>query len=220
MNKKVRTLLDDNIPYKNWRVAACLGKNIWLHLSAPLHPESPKGYDVSTLYEINLETYEWDEIYFQKTPYILWNLYATENYLYASILTDIDQDGIITDKDYDGGMKLILYNRTTRETSILYTFPSNCFLPNIKQVIDENQVLLCLSFKNEKGEILERYDLLDIANNQLQTLYIDNEEMLDCNIFLAKGSNGKVVVVKDLHVTPSDKPRSNGKADRILVLMD
>lgn len=217
-SEEIRVLIDDNTPYKNWRVAAFLGKNIWIHLSAPLHPESPKGYDVSTLYEINLETNTWDEIYFQKDSYILWDLYATENYLYASILTDIDQDGIITDKDYDGGMKLIRFNRITRETSIIYTFPSDCFLPDIKQVIDENQVLLCLSFENENGEVFERYDLLDIANNQLQTIHIDNEEMLDCNIFLAKGSNGKIVVVKDLHVTPSDKPLSNGKADRILVI--
>lgn len=217
-------LVNDFNPYKNWSVAGCHKNVIWVHLSAPLDSESldfnlekTNSYDVSTLYEVNLDLNEWRKIFLVNGIYVLHNLLITEKFLYASVLIDSNQDGKINNDDYNDGKKLLRMDRQSGDIKELWTFTNINGLPSIENILDDNYVLINLTFKNAQGEVLERYDILDISKNHIETIYIHNEEMVDTRVFLTKGTDG-IKLILDLHITPSDKHVSGGKPDKIIVL--
>lgn len=85
----------------------------------------------------------------------------------------------------------------------------------INKVLDDNYILLYILYKSN-GDIIERYDLFNVSANEYETIYIDNEEMIEPKIFLSAGSNG-LLILFDLHITPSDKCLCTGNSDRIFV---
>lgn len=217
-------IVNDSNPYKNWSIVGCKNNIAWVHLSAPLNCDTSdynikddNGYDVSTLYEVDLELNQWRKINLTDTICILRDLYVSDNFLYASILMDANKDKKITNEDYHGGMKILQLDRESGEVKIIWTFDSNYNMPFIQSVIEDNYILIYLTFKNEQGEVIGRYDLLNISKNCIETVYIDNEDMVDTRIYLTKGIDG-VKVLLDLHITPSDKHVSGGKSDKIMVL--
>lgn len=219
-----KIIVNDSNPYKNWSIVGCRNNLAWVHLSAPLNCDradysftTDDGYDVSILYQVDLNSNNWHKINLTETIYILRDLYISDNFLYASILTDVTRDEKITDEDYHGGIKILQLDRESGEVKVIWTFDSNCNIPFIISVLEDNYVLIYLTYKNEQGEAIGRYDLLDISKNYIETVYIDNEEMVDTRIYLTKGKDG-VKVLLDLHITPSDKPVSGGKPDKIIVL--
>ena len=220
-----KELITEFDPKKNWKVLACQKQIAWVHLSAPkncdlvdLNYNTKKGYDISRVFEVDLNSDKWTEIELTTLPFVLWDFYVTDSFLYASLLVDANKDGYITDEDYFNGIKIFQVDRNEGKIKDVWTFDSNCSIPFITKIIDDNYILLDLTYKNECGEVYERYDLLDLAQNKLETIYIDNEEMIEARILLTKTLDGKILLLKDLHVTPSDKPVSGGKADKIVLM--
>lgn len=215
--KQFSILVNDSIPQRNWKVLAIDGEIAWLHLSEPRSENHcGKNYDVSTIFEVNITSNIWKKLHLVTNPYVLWDFYVNDKFIYISLLSDCNNDGMINDEDYTAGVKLIRIDRQIGNISELWTF-INSSIPFIAQVVDDNFILLNYIVKDEHDQGFEQYSLLDLANGCLNPIYTDEDGMIDAQIFLSKGENEIIYIIKDLHITPSDKLLSNGKPDRIIV---
>jgi len=197
--KEYITLIDDANPYKNWKVLASLHGYIWVE---SLDDEVHKTAN-STIFEFDLVTGNRNELNIFIESFQVTDLVPTEHYIYLSILCE-------------EGNQLIQLNRITKEVKKILIFDRKCQAAYIHQVLQDSIILLKTMFEDNEGNIREQYELFKITEREIEIVYIDNEDMIDSELYITDSPKGPLLII-DKHVTPSDKYLSNGLADKITV---
>ena len=208
--ERCNNIINDENPKNNWEVIDCQNGFAWLHFSTikRLDNSNIDTY-VSTVYEVNLNINKRQIVKLVNNSYRLWHMYISTNYIYAIITVYLNESLCNCYR------QLVRLNRKNGIIEELWAFKENIEATFISKVLDDNYILLYILYKSN-GDIIERYDLFNVSANEYETIYIDNEEMIEPKIFLSAGSNG-LLILFDLHITPSDKCLCTGNSDRIFV---